>query len=154
MPKKTKLEQAAEQWAKVDSDSRGFLIYSAAESMLEAQGQVLAEARDILAEVLADICDPEPGNPWRLHSMRRAAAFLTGDKFGFSSGPVMRARLARGTLGGRFKPPYCGAELEKLGRLAADLAEIERKGDAKATRAARKAHAAELAELKARGILE
>lgn len=109
-------------------------------------GRELAEARAILAEVLADICDPESGNPWRLESMKRAAAFLTGDALGYSPGPVMLARLIRGTLGGRFRPPYCGPEFDSLGRLAADLAEMTRKESGRAQWLERLKAAATLAD--------
>lgn len=146
---------------------------------------IVAEAeaagfREILSEVMADMLTPESGNPWRLESLKRAAAALTGDSYGFSPGPVMLARLARGTLGGRFRAPYLGDEFETLGRLTADL--VAARGTARQARAlwqdraaaeeseriearrllkaaesdlkrAEEAHAAEAAALKARGLL-
>ena len=92
----------------------------------------LKRARATIAELMADlVASPEPGNPYRLDSVKaavaeleRAAGLPPGS--GYDSGAVFRARLTAGHIGGRFKAPYLGAPLEPLGKAVERLAEAER----------------------------
>lgn len=87
--------------------------------------RALAEARAAPAEVLADLLNPEPGNPWRLDSVKTASALLTGGPLDFDSRAPMVRRAMAGTLAGRFKAPDLGPDLEPLARAARNLAEAE-----------------------------
>ena len=152
------VEQAA-QWAARVAEVRAAL-YAAKAKPRAAVAKELAETRAALAEVLADmVTQPEPGNPWRLHSIRRASELLTGEPLGFSGAEVFRGRLARGTLGGRFRAPFLGAELEPLGRAVVRMREAEshaRNGRAEYAAEAERAraeYAEELAKALAAGVL-
>lgn len=106
--------------------------FLAQEAMEQAARHIEAQqAVAIVAGLMADlVAQPEPGNPHRLDSVKAAVAFLerfaTVPGRGYDSGAVFRARLVAGHIGGRFKAPFLGADLEPLGRAAADLAEAER----------------------------
>lgn len=94
-------------------------------------GRAIVAARELVAALLADmVSNPEPGNPHRLDSVRAAVAFLESTAEepgrGYDSGAIFRARLSAGTLAGRFKAPFLGADLEPLGRAVESLAEAER----------------------------
>lgn len=104
----------------------------ALDAMRDAARAILA-ARELVAALLADmVASPEPGNPYRLDSVVAAVAFVelaapeAERGRGYDSGRVFRARLSAGTLGGRFKAPFLGADLEPLGRAVESLAEAER----------------------------
>jgi hypothetical protein len=57
----------------------------------------------LLAEVLADLTFYEPGNAWRLHSVKHSSLALTGDTYGYDGSLVLKARAQDGTTGGRFQ---------------------------------------------------
>lgn len=60
--------------------------------------------KDALRDVLADLLAYEPGNPWRLDSVKAASEILTGDRYGFDSAAALEHRRLTGRgLGGRFK---------------------------------------------------
>jgi hypothetical protein len=115
----------------------------------------LAEARAVIAELMADfVSSPEPGNPYRLDSVKAAVRLLEkAPGQGWDSGEVFRARLKAGTMGGRFRPAYLGADLEKLGNLTRDLAVAPRYADRAELDRLKAAHAAEVKALKKRGLL-
>lgn len=82
----------------------------------------LAATRAALAEVLADLTGYEPGNPWRLDSVRNGSALLTGNPFGFAGAEVLKARAKAGTTGGRFNLDLAGP-WARPARLARDLSD-------------------------------
>lgn len=96
--------------------------------------RILAAA---LAELLADMTEHREGNPWRLRSVRLAAALLSdGDSYGFSAAETVRPGRA---LSGRVNlshsgPEWAGPEWVDLFRLAHAADDLDRESRQAAAR--------------------